>query len=213
MRAKIAILTMALLAAVPAAAQTISSASSPEYAGCMNRFEAPKGTVSYEDFVRNDLGRYLESSMARGEERYNPAWGRYDEKANEFRNNPIVAFKLSGFFAFQFGSLQHGRKDHVVYGIHANDCHDLVLRQSDGKERAIPHVSAHLEWPEGSVELKHAGVTLDIYGKRFLEVLASFDKEVIVITRAIGSSWRMHGDRIQFVAATFQILDHKFSEK
>ncbi len=211
MRVKIAILTVALLASVPAAAQTISSASDPEYAGCMNRFEAPKGTVSYEDFVRNDLGRDLESSFSR-EWPYNPAWGRYDEKANEFRNNPVVAFKLSGFFAFQFGSLKHGRKDHVIYGIHANDCHDLVLRQSDGKERAIPHVSAHLQWPEDSVELKYAGETLDIH-RRFLEVLASFDKEVLVIARAVGTGWQMHGDRIQFVDVTFQIIDFKFSEK
>jgi hypothetical protein len=213
MRAKSVLLIAALIFSAPATAQTISSASSPEYAGCMNRFEAPKGTISYEDFVRNDLGREIESQILRDDQRYNPAWGRYDEEANEFRDNPIVAFKLSGFFAFQFGSLQHGRKDQVLFGIHANDCHDLVLRQSDGKERAIPHISAHLQWPEESVETKYAEETLHIYGGKFLEVLSSFDKEVLVIARAIGSGWRMSGDRIQFVEVTFQILDYKLLDK
>lgn len=184
-------------------AQTITKVSWDQPA-CMNPFDAPKGTTSYENFIKNDLPQYLEDSIVK--RKYN-TWGRLE--GNEFHDNPIVAFQLfAGFFAIELGSLDFGRRDYIKLFLHANSCSDLELHQSDGSSRPIAHISAHLQFPgnnEFKVDEIH-GALLDY--RSFLEAIAN-GTGPLVVTRLNGISYKMSSNRITDIILHFQIMDYK----
>jgi hypothetical protein len=205
------LLLLSVVVASPALAQKIVGAQRPSHT-CYNstveeeRLVAPKGTISYYDFVEKDLALYLTSIVA--------PWGRYDAATNEYKPAPVVAFRLQYFFTVEVGSLHHGAADYVGLSIGANECHDLILRSETG-DRAINHISAHLDFRGEGEQMKaeHVGLLVDQYARPFYSALMKPYPVIQVVTRVSSIDQRWTGDRIDYVDVRFEILDYRVREE
>lgn len=199
---KVALVLAALFIPAPALAQTITKTGT-DYVGCANDFDAPKGTMSYENFVGTKLGRYLESF---------DEWKHYDPAKNEFKDDPVVAFELNGFFTLEFGSMKSGREGQVLFRLHANDCQNLTYRRPDGREKHVAYISAHLIFrSDESIKPDHAPYILT-ERMDFLRAIANGQK-VIVIARFSGLGIHSHGEQMESARLEFEILDYHFVPK
>lgn len=198
--------TVALLLGLNSAlAQTVTN-SYGESHSCGLRtaphsFTAPKGTISYYDFVSN-LGAYWKDGS--------PRFSYFDEGTNEYRGAPSVAFVLENFYSIEFGSTYRGIRGAVPFLIRAEECNDLKLRTADGKEQFIAQLTSHLRYLDYSdAKPENAADYLRDLGKPFLEALARDDGKILVIARPVAISTFSVGDRMQRLNLEFVIEDFR----
>ena len=181
--ASAAVMVGGLLSNFPAYAQTIGSGmtGNPDYI-CGEKFDAPKGTISFRTLIEN-LQTYFNHELS-------GRWGRLEEKTNEFIPAPSVAFLLEYGFSINLGSLDGGMQGKVLMKIRAVECYDLVVHMPDGSKRSLAFIGANLRWAGAShfANPEDIGQSVYILFSDFLRSIAD-GKKILVIARLSGHTW------------------------